>query len=695
VTATGIGFEAPATERYLGFGERSTGVDQRGREVENRVSDGPYQEHERPFIASFVPPAGFSDRDDATYFPMPWLLSTAGYGVLVENLEDSLFRLATDRDDAWSLEAEASELSLIVFAGPEPADVVRRLTKFTGRQPAPAAPWFFGPWYQPHGEQTEAEQARMLRREDVPGSAANTYLHYLPCGDQQGVEAEQPPRTGAFHEQGYAVTTYFNPMICVDYQPAYGEATAAGVLTETAGGLPATYKYSASTDDLFLVGQFDFSDPAADSFFAGLLGEAVADGYDGWMEDFGEYTPAGAVSHNGMSAAQMHNYYPVVYHRSSWRFAREQERPVAGFIRSGWTGVHPYAQLVWGGDPTTGWGFDGLTSAVHQALSLGTSGISRWGSDIGGFFALGANRLSDELLVRWIQFGAASPLMRTQANGVSLPPQDDRPQITDPEILPLWRRYAKLHTQLYPYLLAADATYRRSGMPAMRHLALAYPDRPELADVEDQFMLGPSILVAPVLEPGATERTLELPPGRWVDLWRSAAYRERRGNLRLRGAELLRGGGRVTVPAPLEELPMLVRAGSVIPMLPAAVDTLAGYGAGARGVVRLADRRRRLELLAFPRGRSAAPVGEGGRVVSKADRRGWRLLLEGSGSKRYRLRASLATLRRPFEPCAVTLGGRPLPERRWSYRPGGRLLDVRFGAGGRRTALRVERRCGG
>ena len=84
------------------------------------------------------------------------------------------------------------------------------------------------------------------------------------------------------------------------------------------------------------------------------------------------------------------------------------------------TGVHPYAQLVWGGDPTVGFGFDGLASAVQQALSIGTSGISRWGSDIGGFFGIG-KRLTPELLTRWIEFGAVSPIMRTEANGVMLP----------------------------------------------------------------------------------------------------------------------------------------------------------------------------------------------------------------------------------------------------------------------------------
>jgi len=674
VSHTGIGFGAPAGERYLGFGERSNAVDQRGNEVENYVADGPYQEQERPFIRSFVPPAGYRARDDATYFPMPWLLSTSGYGVLVGNTEPSVFKLASERANAWSLEVESSRLELRFFAGPRPADVVRRLTRFTGRQPKPAAPWFFGPWYQPHGDDAELAQASKLRKADVPASAVNTFLHYLPCGDQQGVEDKQPPRTSGFHDRGYAILTYFNPMICTNYQPAYGQAASRSLLTETAGGAPYLYRYSASTDDLFVVGQFDFSNPEAGSFYAKLLGEAVGDGYDGWMEDFGEYTPLDSRSDNGMTGQQMHNLYPVLYHRASYRYARTLKRPVAGYIRSGWTGVQPYAQLVWGGDPTTNFGFDGLSSALQQALSLGTSGISRWGSDIGGFFALGGNKLTPELLSRWIQFGAVSPIMRTEANGVALPPKD-RAQITDPEVLPIWRKYAKLHTQLYPYSRAADATYRRTGMPTMRQLALSFPGDARAAGLEDEFMFGPDLLAAPVLAPDQRTRKLYLPRGRWVDFWKSVSYGERRGSFRPTGARLLRGRREVEVPAPLDELPLMVRAGAVIPMLTSDVDTLASYGKG-KGLVRLDERRGRMALLAFPRGTSRAPFNESERLVSKEGRRRWSLRIRANRARRYEVRATLGTLRRPFVPRSVRVSGRELPERFWSYKRRGRTIRI-------------------
>ena len=132
VTSTEIGFRARPGERYLGFGERSNAVDQRGGEVESYVAEGPYEEDDRAVIPAFVPPWGYHPRPDATYFPIPWLLSTAGYGVLVDNPETSFYRLDQDGSGTWSVAVEAARLDLRVFAGPRPADVLRRFIERVG-----------------------------------------------------------------------------------------------------------------------------------------------------------------------------------------------------------------------------------------------------------------------------------------------------------------------------------------------------------------------------------------------------------------------------------------------------------------------------------------------------------------------------------------------------------------------------------
>jgi sulfoquinovosidase len=689
VTAVGIGFDSRPSERFLGFGERSDAVDQRGRAVENYVSDGPYVPSDRPLISVIVPSQGFRARDDATYFPVPWLLSTAGYGVLVGNDETSYFRLGSSDPSAWSVEAEATTLQLRFMAGPTPAAALGRLTEVTGRQPPAAAPWVFGPWYQPTGSEQLA-QARALRAGDVPGSAVNTYLHYLPCGDQRGRESDQPPFTAGFHDLGYAITTYFNPMICTSYEPTYSQAAASGLLTRNQLDLP--YVYPLSTGPLVFtpVSQFDFTAAGMQSFWNGLLSEAVGHGYDGWMEDFGEYTPLDAKSADGRPGAQMHNLYPTLYHCATHDYAQGAPRALAPFVRSGWTGTQRCAQIVWGGDPTTDWGYDGLDSAIKQGLSIGASGISRWGSDIGGFFSLTEGELTDELLNRWIQFGAVSGVMRTEANGVNLQPYT-RPQIFDAQVLPIWRRYAKLRTQLYPYLLAADGDYRRTGMPVMRHLGLVYPDDLTASAQEDVFMFGPDLLAAPVHEPGQTQRSLHLPGGRWVDFWRAITYSDSDGSLRLREAKALKGGRSLSVPAPLEELPLFVRAGGILPLLPHTTETLAGYGAAS--TVGLDDVGRQLHLIAFPRGKSKSPFGENGGLRSKERKGSWKLTIRRAKRYRISLEASLTTLRRKLRPCEVRLNGRKLRRKAWSAKKG--VLRVSFRTRGKVSRLAVldRRRC--
>src|SRR3954452_10296468 len=395
----------------------------------------------------------------------------------------------------------------------------------------------------------------MLRTAGALGSVVQTYTHYLPCGDQQGKRDAQRARTSMFHAAGLAVTTYFNPMICTGYASRFDEAAAAGALTRNALGQPYTYRYTGASQ--FFVGQFDFSAPSAVRLYGTLLGEAVADGYDGWMEDFGEYTPSDAVSADGTPGPRMHNRYPVLYHGAAWEYARKAPRPLARFNRSGWTGAARVSQIVWGGDPSTSWGFDGLASAVRNGLTMGLSGVSLWGSDVGGFFALSKPQTTPELLARWLEVGFASGVMRTQANGFDFGNAGPRAQIFDAGVLPIWRRYARLRTQLYPYLAAAEADYDRTGLPLMRHLALAYPDDPRAVAREDEYLLGGDVLVAPVLSPGDRSRRAYLPAGRWVDLWRSAAVRAD-GSLALRRPRVLAGGDDVTVPAPLDELPLFV-----------------------------------------------------------------------------------------------------------------------------------------
>jgi alpha-glucosidase (family GH31 glycosyl hydrolase) len=690
--STEIAFGAMPDERFTGFGERSNFVDARGQDVDNYVSDGPYPERARDIISVVGLPWAETRRDDATYFPVPWTLSSRGYGVLLENDERSTFHMESQRPGVWSIEPEAATVSVRIFPGPTPAKALKRYTAATGRTPAAQAPWAYGPWFQtgqPNFVPVEDERTwiETLRAADAPVSVGETQLHYLPCGANTRQPESEAERTKNFHSHGLARLVYFNPLICTDYEPVYSQAAAAGGLQRDATGDPYTYPAYVGGEGpagftVKPLAQFDFTSEGGARVYDQLLRQAVNDGADGWMEDFGEYTPLDAVSADGTPGTQMHNRYPTTYHCAVRDFqdasvAKKKARPLVRFSRSGWTGSAACVDNVWGGDPTTVWDFDGLSSAIKQALTIGASGISRWGSDIGGYHTFGPDeQLDRELLARWIEFGAASPVMRTKASGLELPPYD-RPQIWEPESIRIWRTYAKLHTQLNPYLRGADAIYRKRGMPIVRGMLLAYPGDARAVGLEDQYLLGPSLLVAPAITPGAEQRSLYLPHGRWLEFWKALRFGGHDGDFRMKRPRVVKGKRRLNVKTPLDRLPLMVRAGAIIPLLPADVDTLADYGKG-RGLVHLDDRAGRMHLLVFPRGDTDARMNEGERLRSREPGgKRWRLRIDGARRRTYDIEVAMATLEHRFTPAEVRVDGKPLPRVDWSYRRDNRVLTAR------------------
>jgi alpha-glucosidase (family GH31 glycosyl hydrolase) len=600
----GEAFAAAPGERLYGTGERSDSVTRNGRETENYVADGPYRPEDRNYVKPFTPPWAARDRDDATYYPVPWLLSSRGWGVLIDEDETSRF---TSTATEWRAEVDGARLRLRVYRGRTPAAALGR---FVTPQPRPSAPWAFGPWFQtgqpnvvPPEEERAITEAQV--RAGAAVSVAETQMHYLPCGAHRGREDAERARADYFHSQGLARLVYFNPLLCVSYSEVFNRAAAAGVLQTGPGGTPFVYPAFVggpepagfTTEPL---AQFDFTAPGAEDFYAELVAEAVAHGADGWMEDFGESTPPFGP----------HNRYPTDYHCALARIAKRFDRPLVRFQRSGWTGAAACADVVWGGDPTTVWGYDGLRSAVTQLLSIGLSGVGRWGTDIGGYHSFGPNEeLDAELLTRWMELGALVPVMRTKRSGLAFPSYD-RPQVYDDGHIKDWQRLTALHTQLNRYLRRADAQYRRTGLPIARALVLRYPRREEALDIGDEYLLGDDLLVAPVLDQGAKTRKLWLPPGRWVDWWRSTSYRPQTRRFRMRRhARILRGPRFVTLPAPLGEPPLLLRASSRLRLLHPSVTSLYAphsrrtYTIGVRGFGDALRPRRR------PRGGSRG--GEG------------------------------------------------------------------------------------
>ena len=606
VTATGWSFASPSGERFLGLGERSDGADQTGHLVESWNEEGPFSAGAlRPYTEPVLgdrwqgpPPI------PGTNFSLPWLVSSRGYGLLLDSGYPNRFRLQNDRADAWNVETEEPSFRYRVYAGPTPGGVVQRFTADIGRQPAPAT-WFFGPWYQPAGDTAFRNELRAKWREwDVPVTVAQTYTHYLPCGAQVGNRDGQKKQVADYHAAGYMITTYVNSFVCNSHAGgAYQDGDSNGFFVKTKLGTtyPVPYVAANANLDAPYSAVVDFTNPAATKWWQGLINDALEDGYDGWMEDFGEYVPPDAMMADGRPGIAAHNEYCTDYHRASHELTSVvRGLDFAQFVRCGYTGTARYARIVWGADPSTDDSkADGLGAAVTQGLSMGLSGVAYWGSDIGGYHALfTGGQTGPELLTRWLEFGAFSGIMRTEADGYAFD-NSVRAQVWDPDVRPTWRLFAKLRTQLFPYIWQAAETYRETGMPIMRHLSLAYPGDSAIyrPDAEYEYLFGPDLLVAPVIDEGARTRTLYLPPGEWLNFWDATSYDDATGAFTAKpGSEVLAGGRVITVEAPLDRIPLFVRAGACLPLLPPNVDTLADVGTG---VVHLSDVAGDERLLGF------------------------------------------------------------------------------------------------
>ena len=265
-------------------------------------------------------------------------------------------------------------------------------------------------------------------------------------------------------------------------------------------------------------------------------------GFDGWMEDFGEWvrdTDRFAAG-TGRTLSEL---YPLLYHKITVRIAQSINPAVVPFSRSGSPGSQGFSPAVWGADQSADWSRDyGLPSVVTAGITAGMSGYSMWGPDI---LSTGSNR---DLWNRWVEFGALSPVMRDH---VWDKPVGSFNIFSDEATTAYFRRWAAFHSSLLPYFETYALEASRTGIPIIRHTVLEFPDDPRSATAEYQYLLGRELLIAPVVQAGQTLRTLYLPKGEWVNFW---------------NGDVLTGGQDVTVPSYV--IPILVRAGSVLPFKP-------------------------------------------------------------------------------------------------------------------------------
>lgn len=496
------------------------------------------------------------------YVSIPFAISLrngrAG-GLFWDNPARQSWDLGQTSLDRRQIKAYSPDMDLYLLMGPQISEVVANYTELTGRIPLPPA-WSLGYQQCRYSYETQArveQLARQFRRKRIPCDVLYLDIHYM---DEYrvftfGKAFPAPSRMCArLRREGFKVVTIVDPGVKDD--PSF-DVCRRGIRHRALIKAP-----NAKRDFIGKVwpgpSRFpDFLNASAREWWGTEQGKFQAIGINGFWNDMNEPANFGsdtktlpeACVHQSdfgpVSHAQAHNVYGMQMARASREGAlatRPNERPFV-ITRAAYAGTQRYA-LVWTGDNSSVW--EHLADSIQMLLNLGLSGMPVCGSDVGGFL----DNTTPELLTRWLQMAVFTPFLRNHSNIRTI---DQEPWSFGPETEAILRRYIELRYQLLPLLYSLFAEARDTAAPIMRPLLWHYQGDPVAAAVSDQFLLGSHLMVAPIIRQGEVARCVYLPAGDWFDFWTGACSR---------------GANHVVAPAPINRIPVFVRAGGLIPMGP-------------------------------------------------------------------------------------------------------------------------------
>ena len=517
----GVSFES-GNSPLLGLGEGGPQFDRRGSVDEMRSGQ-----------------SGYKLGTHGGRVPTPWIVSTSGRAMFFHQPYGTFDFTRAESKFLPSSPEKALPLDLFFIGAREPATIMAEYARLTGKPELPPL-WSFG-YQQSHrtlaGKEEIVDEAKTFRSKKLPCDA----LIYLGTGFcPSGWNTEN----GSF---AWNSQVFPDPpeMIRELHKDNFRLVLHNVILTDRLRG---------SVKDPCNVETFD-QEQASCHWDAHRKDFAM--GVDGWWPDEGD--PLDIASR--LTRNQMYWEGPQI--------DRPNERPYA-LHRNGYAGMQRYASFLWSGDVYSTW--ETLRTHIPIAINTGLSGIPYWGTDIGGFVP--TKEFTAELYLRWFQFGAFCPLFRchgrnwklrlpwgwntgdagpmeiSRYEGAAIP---DASQLHNSQVEPICRKYLELRYRMLPYLYSAVRECTLTGMPIIRALWLHYPDDPKAVARGDQYLWGRDMLVAPVVEPGATSRQLYLPRGSWYDFW---------------SGKRVEGGREISRSVDLETIPLYVRAGSILPLGP-------------------------------------------------------------------------------------------------------------------------------
>ena len=531
-------------ESFFGLGDKPTEFNLRGKRVRNWNTDA----------------YSFAWNQDPLYRSIPFYISLnegIAHGIFFDNTFKAHFDFGAEDHTKTSFWADGGELQYYYIHGPHMMDVVKSYHYLTGTHPMPPL-WALGyhqcRWsYYPENKVKKITTG--FRENKIPCDGIYLDIDYMDgyrCFTWNRKYFPDPKKMiKDLAADGFKTVVIIDPGIRVDDNYA--------VFKE---GKDKRY-FCRRCDDYFMEGhvwpgrcQFpDFTNPEVRNWWGGLFDELVQLGVAGVWNDMNEPAVFGAgtfpddVRHNydGFrgSHRKAHNVYGMQMVRATYEGLRKlmkNKRPFT-ITRAGYSGVQRFSS-VWTGDNVASW--EHLTLGNIQCQRLSISGISFCGTDIGGF----SGEPDGELFTRWIQMGTFSPFMRAHSAGDT---KEREPWSFGEPFTSINRKFIELRYRLLPYLYSTFWEHHRYGFPILRPIVMQEQEELSNHFRQDEFTYGDKLLVCPVLGPGQTSRRVYLPKGKWYNFWTF---------------ELVEGGAEVVVPAPLETMPIFIKAGSVIPEYP-------------------------------------------------------------------------------------------------------------------------------
>lgn len=617
-------FLCGADERFYGFGSQSFATQHRGQTVPLWVNEGglgkvaPGEERQSSFQGEIYD----------SHVPVPFFMSSAGYGVYLETYHRAVIELCTeDHADSWRLEVWDDEVTFYVFAADTALELLEIYGELGGNPLRMPPDWFFAPMNDAvRGQENVLRVMNKIRDNNIPSSVmwsedwigvGSQATGFRLSHDWDYSEYEYPDfkdMVDDLHTNGFKFLGYFSPFIIHKNSTSERTETVDGEQVQLYAHNQERWEQAEANEYYFtteagayypmITPPFNYSNTGMDltkqsaiDWLHEYLTAAEELGLDGSMTDFGEWVPWDAQFANGETGAAVHNEYPVLWakaHRDFWEEARP-DGDYLFYVRSGYSGSQVHASAFWAADQNTNWDrLDGMASVITIGINLGLSGVSFYGHDIAGYSAfeiegVANDRTTEELFFRWTEIGAYTPMMRTHHGSVygenwsfEGAPNEENPvePVEDAETLAHWKNYAEQHIALFPYLKAYAKQSVERGLPIMRHPWLLFPDDEVIQNGTDNDLFaaftGESTGIYPFNELFQYFLGNELLVAPIISEGSTSrpVYLPEGTWFNIFTNEAHAGKQTITATAAVEEIPVYAPAGAIIPRLPEGVETL-------------------------------------------------------------------------------------------------------------------------